>query len=70
LGKNVIRYKDESGDGREVKVAYKWRERQGGRPEAPIGAVFPEDGALVDNSSPRFEWKPARSTELQPIDSS
>ena len=62
LGKNVIRYKDESGDGREVKVTYKWRERQGGKPEAPAGAIFPKDGALIDNPSPRFEWKPARST--------
>jgi len=55
LGKNVVRYTDESAAGREVKVTYKWRERQGGKPEAPAGAVFPEDGALIDNSSPRLE---------------
>ena len=63
LGKNVVRYTDESAAGREVKVTYKWRERQGGKPEAPAGAVFPEDGALIDNSSPRLEWRPARHPE-------
>jgi hypothetical protein len=31
VGKNVIRYEGESGDGREVKVTCKWRERQGGQ---------------------------------------
>jgi hypothetical protein len=66
-GRNVIRYTDESGEGREVKVTYKWRERQGDRPEAPAGAIFPEDEALVDNQSPRFEWRPARNTNKSRI---
>ena len=37
-GKNIIRNTDEGAAGREVKVSYKWRERQGGKPEAPAGA--------------------------------
>ena len=63
LGKNVVRYTDESAAGREVKVTYKWREREGGKPKAPAEAVFPKDGAVVDNPAPRFEWKPASSPE-------
>jgi hypothetical protein len=60
LGKNVIRYTDESAQGRKVNVTYKWRERSGNhRPEAPAAAIAPADAATVGSLAPTFRWMPA-----------
>ena len=60
LGKNTIRYSDESGSGRQVKVTYKWRENyEQYAPVAPQEAVSPKDGANIRSLEPVFEWAPA-----------
>lgn len=62
LGKNVIRYRDESGEGRRVKVTYKWREISDQHPpSAPAEAIFPKNGVTLRDLAPKFEW--AASTD-------
>ncbi|MBI4903016.1 MAG: hypothetical protein HY820_05230 [Acidobacteria bacterium] len=60
LGRNVIRYTDETPGGHEVKVTYKWRERAGQHvPQAPESAVSPHDGEQGVAPAPRLAWSPA-----------
>ena len=55
LGRNVVRYTAE-GTG-EVKITWKWSEINNEyAPEAPIQALFPEDGARIGGKEPEFEW--------------
>ncbi|HUU26623.1 MAG TPA: transglutaminase domain-containing protein [archaeon] len=57
LGRNLIKYTDQSPEGRKLKITYKWRERFGQHPpEAPKEAVSPPDGAAIKSLAPRFEW--------------
>jgi hypothetical protein len=60
LGKNVIRYTDQTPGPHQVKVTYKWREISGQHvPDAPQAAVTPKDGSTVKDLAPRFEWAAA-----------
>jgi hypothetical protein len=59
LGRNVIRYSDETKGAHEVKVIYKWRERWDHVPDPPASAIAPQDSETVGSLAPRLEWTPA-----------
>ena len=57
LGRNVIRYTDESPGDRTVKITYKWREISDEHPPAAPGkAVAPASGATIKTRAPKIEW--------------
>lgn len=58
LGRNEIGYRDESGDAREVRVTYRWREVHDEHPPNPPVLDAPEDRAET-GSAPHLEWAPA-----------
>ncbi|MFH1071553.1 MAG: transglutaminase domain-containing protein [Candidatus Glassbacteria bacterium] len=59
LGRNLVRYRDQSGEARQVKITYKWREiLDSHAPDAPQ-PVQPGSGATVRGLTPRLEWTPA-----------
>jgi len=60
LGKNVIRYRDETPGEHMVRITHIWHERNDNHPPvAPRSAVYPGDGGKADNLAPRFKWQPA-----------
>lgn len=60
LGRNTIRYTDETPGDHEVKITYRWRERRDQHaPDAPQSAASPKDGAAGAGLAPRLEWTPA-----------
>ncbi len=64
LGKNVIRYRDDSPEGRKVRITHVWRERADNHPpQPPKRAVYPGDGATVDDLAPLFQWQAARDAD-------
>jgi hypothetical protein len=68
LGKNVVRYTDETGSGQELKLTYRWRERNNQHvPEAPKAAVSPNNGSTVKDLAPRFEWTPSIDADRDKI---
>jgi hypothetical protein len=60
LGRNVVRYRDETPGEHKVKITHIWRERSDNTPpSAPSAAVFPADGAVVKSLAPEFKWRKA-----------
>ncbi|HLA38350.1 MAG TPA: hypothetical protein VJ417_00055, partial [Candidatus Glassbacteria bacterium] len=60
LGRNVIRYRDETPGPHRVKITHVWRERSDNHPPlAPAVALYPADGVTVDDLAPNFRWKSA-----------
>ncbi len=63
LGRNVIRYTDQTEKTHRVQVTYRWREDHNRQvPEAPRQAVSPRDGAKINSLAPGFEWTPAEKS--------
>lgn len=64
LGKNIIRYRDETPGPHKVKVTHIWRERTDNHPpRPPKKALYPEDGAVVDELAPLFRWPAASDAD-------
>ncbi|OGG04080.1 MAG: hypothetical protein A3F83_01545 [Candidatus Glassbacteria bacterium RIFCSPLOWO2_12_FULL_58_11] len=64
LGKNIIRYRDETPGPHQVKITHFWSERTDNHPPLPPAeAVYPANGAAVDDLSPSFGWKAAREND-------
>jgi Transglutaminase-like superfamily len=64
LGKNIIRYRDETPGEHKVKITHLWRERTDNHPpKPPQDAVYPRHGGVVDNLAPLFKWKAAKDTD-------
>jgi len=60
LGKNVVRYRDESSQPRKVKITHVWREVYGQHlPGKVTAAVNPKPGGVVKTLTPTLAWKPA-----------
>ncbi len=60
LGRNVVRYTDQTEGERRVRITYKWREIDDQHaPAPPAEAVSPADGARIRKLNPRFEWTQA-----------
>ncbi len=57
LGRNVVRYRDETPGEHKVKITHIWRERTDTHPPAaPSKAVYPAHGATVKELAPSFRW--------------
>lgn len=66
LGKNIIRYRDETPGPHKVKVTHVWTERTDNHPPlASAGAVYPADGGTAKELAPRFRWKLSRDEDGQ-----
>jgi hypothetical protein len=66
LGRNVVRYRDETPGERKVRITHVWRERADNHPpEPPTGAVYPPDDATVGDLAPHFKWKAAEEVDRQ-----
>ncbi|MFC2076136.1 transglutaminase-like domain-containing protein [candidate division KSB1 bacterium] len=64
LGKNVIRYRDETPGPHKVKITHVWRELNDTHPpEAPAKAVYPKDGATVKGRAPKFKWAASKDAD-------
>jgi len=60
LGKNVIKYADDTDVPHELKITYRWRERTDQHvPKAPEKAISPRDGSRIKNLAPKLRWAPA-----------
>ncbi len=66
LGKNVIRYRDETPGSHKVKITHIWRERSDNHPpQAPQQAIAPQDGSSGNSLAPLFKWHPAEDLDSQ-----
>jgi len=64
LGKNVIRYRDETPGPHKVKITHIWRELSDNHPPlAPEAALYPGDGGRVNDLAPLFRWRPAEDLD-------
>ncbi len=63
LGKNVVRYWDESGDARRVKVTLVYEEHHDNAPPDPPALKKPADKARVKSLAPTLTWEPARDPD-------
>jgi hypothetical protein len=64
LGKNVIRYTDETAGPHRLKVTYKWREIDDQHlPDAPKNAKAPKNGSRIRGLTPELQWTPASDTD-------
>jgi len=64
LGRNVIRYTDETTEPHAVRVTYKWRERGDQHvPDAPASAVSPQDGATGVSLAPKLAWAESKDAD-------
>ncbi len=60
LGRNIVRYRDETPGEHKVRITHIWRERTDNHPPvAPARTVYPAIGGNVDDLAPRFQWQPA-----------
>lgn len=60
LGKNVVRYRDQSPGPKRVRITHRWREIHDRRPPRPVeAAVTPRDGAEISSLAPVLQWVPA-----------
>ncbi len=57
LGRNVIRYRDETSGPHRVKITHRWRERTDNHPPAVVGKpLYPAAGATIKELAPRLRW--------------
>ncbi|MFC2076905.1 transglutaminase family protein [candidate division KSB1 bacterium] len=64
LGKNVVRYRDETAGPHKVKITHVWSERSDNHPPAPpVKAVSPADGATVKSLAPKFKWAASKDAD-------
>jgi hypothetical protein len=64
LGRNVIRYRDETPGPHRVKITHVWNERTDNHPPlAPQKPVYPADGATVADLAPLFRWQASRDED-------
>ncbi|MEA2062969.1 MAG: transglutaminase-like domain-containing protein [Gemmatimonadota bacterium] len=64
LGKNIIRYRDETPGPHKVKITHIWRERTDNHPpRPPKNAKYPKDGSVVKTLAPLFKWTAARDSD-------
>ena len=60
LGKNIIRYRDETPGPHKVKITHVWKELADNHPPLPPQkAMYPKDGGVVDDLTPMFRWEAA-----------
>ncbi|MFC1613826.1 transglutaminase domain-containing protein [Gemmatimonadota bacterium] len=66
LGKNVIRYRDSSHEGRKVRITHTWREVDNNSPPGKVsGALSPGDGKKVKGLTPVLKWAPATDADKE-----
>jgi transglutaminase superfamily protein len=66
LGKNIIRYRDETPGPHKVRITHVWREMTDNHPPLPPQkASFPGDGRAVDDLAPLFRWAAAREMDRE-----
>ncbi|MEA2063206.1 MAG: transglutaminase-like domain-containing protein, partial [Gemmatimonadota bacterium] len=64
LGRNIIRYRDETPGPHKVKISHIWRERNDNHPpSAPRAAKYPADGKVAGDLSPHFRWSGSRDKD-------
>jgi len=67
LGRNIIRYTDETPGDHAVRITYQWRERHDQRAPGAPGAIAPKDGAETVDLAPRLSWTPVTDPDGDPI---
>jgi hypothetical protein len=66
LGRNIIRYRDETPGPHKVKITHLWNEKNDNHlPQSPPKAIYPGDGNLVDDLSPYFRWKASEDIDKE-----
>jgi len=64
LGKNIIRYRDETPGPHKVKITHVWNELTDNHPPLPVQkASYPKDGGVVDDLAPMFRWAKAKEID-------
>ena len=64
LGKNLIRYRDETPGPHKVKITHVWRELEDNHPPLPPQkAAYPADGSTVNDPAPRFKWASSKDPD-------
>jgi len=66
LGRNVVHYWDESGEGRKVKITFVYEENNDNPPPRTPNLKAPADGATVRSLTPTLTWEPARDPDGDP----
>ncbi len=69
LGANVVRYWDESSDGRRVRVTFVYQQHEDNAPPGPPTLKAPADGRTVSNLTPTLVWEPTGHPEGDEIKS-
>lgn len=60
VGRNLVKYVDDTQGGRVVRITHRWLERTAWHPpEAPATAEFPADGQTIEGTRPTFCWSAA-----------
>jgi hypothetical protein len=60
VGENKFTYQDETRGERKLRITHEWVERSASTPpDAPVAAIFPPDGGMVDGTDLVFRWKAA-----------
>jgi hypothetical protein len=60
LGRNIVRYRDDTPGPHKVKITHIWNERMDNHPPLPPQkAFYPGNGDGIDDLSPRFRWNAA-----------
>ncbi|MBN2288202.1 MAG: fibronectin type III domain-containing protein, partial [Candidatus Glassbacteria bacterium] len=66
LGRNIVRYRDETPGPHQVKITHVWRELADNHPPLPPQRpVSPADGGQAGSLAPLFKWKAARDPDSQ-----
>jgi len=64
LGRNIIRYRDETPGPHKVKITHIWREMNDDHPPLPPQtSKYPKDGSVINDLAPHFKWSPARDRD-------
>jgi len=64
LGRNIIRYRDETPGPHKVKITHIWRERTDNHPPTPPRkAAYPPHGEVVGDLAPLFRWAAAADAD-------
>lgn len=67
LGRNQVRYWDESPEGRKVKITFIYEENHDNAPPEPPRLKRPADGATVRSLAPTLTWEPAHDPDGDPV---
>jgi hypothetical protein len=64
LGRNTVRYWDQSAGPKKVRITHRWREVHDRRPPGKVeAAVTPADGGRIDTLTPALNWLPAAALD-------